>query len=604
MNTRRRQQIRVTPARKKRLFLGIALVSLCILAGTATLSFGTWFDFTPSSTLPEKKGAATDAATDDELRLIDLSRERGNIYDRRFTELAYNVKTCAVYAKPLEIDNPNLIAEKLADILNCDKTKIFSSLNSTTSFVWLGREIESAKAAKIADQHFKGVYLAESIKRIYPNHRTAAHVIGFTKRGQGLDGIEFGYDNLLQSGTIRNADLPVSELTDSAEIGKEGAHLILTLDMRIQELLERNLQGLIKKNKASAGQALLMSPKTGAILALANLPSYDPNLFWDYKESELKNRIIASPLLPENKAADNREPDKKINSIFELLELLTLNHKFRIDLPNDNTSQNDEITALQLLAAFSCVLNGGHEIKPHLLATIRDQKTGREIPTNYDETSRIVIQPVNQLKILEILQNSSRPGPINSLLLEFSQAPVTSSADTPTDNSISHGTPKGQDMASAGGTYNDVLLAAIPQENPELTLLLNLEYEERPARTESPLLAAGDKLIPGLLRMAQEPSPVPPQSLWARHQKTYYATPESAETTRPGNLQNATERDTASKMPKVIGQSLRKGLQILQPYDLKIRLTGSGMITAQEPRAGSPIIRGNDCVLKLHMDQQ
>ncbi len=217
---------------------------------------------------------------------------RRNIYDRNFMELAVSFQRSSLYARPLELNNPEEVAQKVAKILGVDEKNILSSLKGERSFAWLGRDLSREKAVKIADLNLKGVYRINQVQRFYPGNQLGGHVIGFLKDEQGLAGVEFYYDSVLRGGGVYDPRLAAAGVSRKIAEGSDSASLILTLDIHLQNILEQKLKGLVGSTGAKAGVAVLMVPDTGEIIALASLPDYDPNRYWEFSSEARKDRAI------------------------------------------------------------------------------------------------------------------------------------------------------------------------------------------------------------------------------------------------------------------------------------------------------------------------
>ncbi len=221
---------------------------------------------------------------------------RKNIYDRNFEELAVSFRRSSLYARPLELKDPALSAQQIAAVMGPDEKNLLSALKSERSFVWLGRDISWAKAEEIANLNMHGVYRLDQVHRFYPGGELASHVIGFMQDDQGLAGVESYYDNILRGGNVFDAVLGEAGVNESIAAGKEGAHLVLTLDSRMQSLLENELKTLLEDTGASVASAVIMIPDSGEILSLANIPAYDPNRFWDFGTEERRNPAIVDAI--------------------------------------------------------------------------------------------------------------------------------------------------------------------------------------------------------------------------------------------------------------------------------------------------------------------
>ena len=145
---------------------------------------------------------------------------------------------------------------------------------------------------RIADLNLKGIYRIDQVHRFYPRRELGSHVIGFLKDEQGLAGVEFYYDSILRGGGVYDPRLAAAGIDRETVEGVDGVNLVLTIDIEVQDLLERKLKGLMAGLGAKAAMAVLMAPNTGEIIASASLPAYDPNRFWELSTEERKNRVV------------------------------------------------------------------------------------------------------------------------------------------------------------------------------------------------------------------------------------------------------------------------------------------------------------------------
>ena len=116
--------------------------------------------------------------------------------------------------------------------------------------------------------------------------------------GQGLDGIEFHYNSVLRGDEINKKDLTLLTSNDATKLGKTGVHLVLNLDLMIQSIVERFLKKQMQNSGAAIGTAVVMDANNGAILAMANYPSYDPNRYWEFSSPARKNYAVSEPVYP------------------------------------------------------------------------------------------------------------------------------------------------------------------------------------------------------------------------------------------------------------------------------------------------------------------
>ncbi|WP_162014299.1 PASTA domain-containing protein [Desulfurivibrio alkaliphilus] len=218
------------------------------------------------------------------------SLRRNNIYDRNFETLAVSFRLSSLYARPLEVNDPETTAAEVARLLDLDRQHLLDSLRSERSFVWLSRQVKKEVADEVLGRGLPGIYAMPSSHRYYPHHDGAAHVVGFVKDEQGLAGIELSYDNILRGG-ISDIRLAAAGVPDRVTAGG-GVHLVSTLDLALQRELEQRMQRVLRTADGSAAAALIMNVNTGEVLAMASLPGYDPNRFWAAGSEQRLNRAV------------------------------------------------------------------------------------------------------------------------------------------------------------------------------------------------------------------------------------------------------------------------------------------------------------------------
>jgi len=236
---------------------------------------------------------------------ICLEAKRGNILDRNLQPLAINLNVSSLWANSTILKDWALVAESLSPILNISREEILRKLNTKSSngkktqFVWLKRQLSDQVADKIRSLGFKGLKFREEEKRFYPKGALAAHIIGFVGVDNiGLDGIEKAYDSYMQGDLqefVIHKDRKGRALVPR-RIGYDertsGYDVVLTIDEIIQHIAERELRIACDRWKARGGSAIIMNPETGAILALANYPTYDLNKASSIDDSYKRNRAI------------------------------------------------------------------------------------------------------------------------------------------------------------------------------------------------------------------------------------------------------------------------------------------------------------------------
>ncbi|MFM8268638.1 MAG: penicillin-binding protein, partial [Pseudomonadota bacterium] len=206
------------------------------------------------------------------------------IYDRNKEELAVSVPVTSIYAHPKKLASRKKTALFLSRHLGGSTSKWLQKLDPKKNFVWLQRQISEEKTKEIKKQNLPGLGIEAENKRVYPNGTLGSHVLGYTDiDGNGLSGIELSLNQLLLQGKEKRK-LPKDGRGNTSYIEKshtkpeeDNSGVVLTLDRRIQSMVEQELDQAKKETKAQALMAVVMNPKNGEILALAQRPTFDPN---------------------------------------------------------------------------------------------------------------------------------------------------------------------------------------------------------------------------------------------------------------------------------------------------------------------------------------
>ncbi len=219
-------------------------------------------------------------------RNIPFEPERGKILDRNDVPLATNKSAPTVLIMPRQIEDPANTAEQLAKVLNTTKEKVYEQITKSASSVYLrpeGRKISHTKANEVRNLNLKGVYIAEDSKRHYPFGSYLSHVLGFAGvDNQGLMGLELYYDKELkgEQGSVKlYSDAKGKKMPNIADDYTEpvdGLDLRLTIDSRVNTIIERELDNAQTTYNPDGMIAIAMNPKTGEILGMSSRPTFDP----------------------------------------------------------------------------------------------------------------------------------------------------------------------------------------------------------------------------------------------------------------------------------------------------------------------------------------
>ncbi len=240
------------------------------------------------------------------LRDIEIPTTRGMITDRNGEPLAVSSPVESVWANPQElIKHPGRLPE-LAKALDvpADYLKRKVSQRAAKEFMWLKRRINPAVARKIMAHNVPGVFSQREFRRFYPQGEAVAHVLGFTNIDDyGQEGVELAFDEWLRGKpgskrVIRDRRGRIVENVDLLRAAQPGKDLTLTIDRRIQYLAYRELKTALLKSGATSGSAVVLDVATGEVLAMANLPSYNPNAVNGDNRDAHRNRAVTDLIEP------------------------------------------------------------------------------------------------------------------------------------------------------------------------------------------------------------------------------------------------------------------------------------------------------------------
>ena len=233
-------------------------------------------------------------------RDLEVAADRGKILDRNGEVLADNVTTTSLVLVPNQIKNKKKTSESLAKILGVTKKEMDKHVYKKTSIERVhpeGRRLSFEIADKINSLEMDGVYLVKESKRSYPYGNLLSNSLGYVGiDNQGLSGLELQYDKVLTgtSGAIKyfsDAKGNQLNLSDVYVEPVNGMNIQLTIDLRIQQSVERELDNIVDMFAPDMALAMVMNPKTGEILAMGSRPDYDPNNYQNYSQESLNRNL-------------------------------------------------------------------------------------------------------------------------------------------------------------------------------------------------------------------------------------------------------------------------------------------------------------------------
>lgn len=237
-------------------------------------------------------------------RRLTVQPQRGSIYSRNGALLAGSATAESIIAIPSEIEDPQQAAALLAPLLDMDVDVLRERMERNMFEVYLKRKVDDDVAQAVKELRLRGIRTTIESKRFYPHGNLASHVLGFAGVDQGLEGIEFYYEQELKGKPgyiIYEADARGRELPDAIQAYLppiDGYDLVLTIDEVIQHIVERALDKAMVDFAPEAAGVIAVDPKTGEILALAGRPDFKPQNYADYPSEYWRNPLISNSFEP------------------------------------------------------------------------------------------------------------------------------------------------------------------------------------------------------------------------------------------------------------------------------------------------------------------
>ncbi|SRR5579871_297693 len=325
---------------------------------------------------------------------IDVPPLRGAILDRNYHTLAMTVQVDSVTADPREMKDVDAAVTLLSRILQLDPAALRARLESHKGFVWVKHRITPEEAAQVRELSLHGIYLTKEATRSYPQNELAAHVLGFVDGDQhGEAGLEYKYNKQVEGvpGKVfmqRDGHSQYFGRRASTEV-EPGDNLILTLDETIQAIAEKELAQGMADTHAKAGTVLVMDPRNGEILALANQPTFNPNAWKDSPREVWLNRAVngmyepgstmkivtLSAALEEGLTTPEERIDCQMGAINVFGRIVHDHKKFGVLTVSEIMEKSSDVGSIKLGMRL-----GNDKMFQYMTAFGLGQKTGVELP--------------------------------------------------------------------------------------------------------------------------------------------------------------------------------------------------------------------------------
>ena len=235
-------------------------------------------------------------------RTTEVAAKRGVIYDRAGRELAMSISVDSAFAVPTEMPDLAGTIALIARITKTDPRELLAKCKAARTFCWVARKADAETAERIRSLNLRGIYFQKESKRFYPKRELAAQVLGYVGMDdEGLSGIEREYDDRLRGKPGRMLISVDARRKWFGSVEKQpdpGENVVLTVDEKIQYIAERELETAMAETRSTAGTIVVQNPHTGEILALANRPTFNPNLSRQVTPERLKDHAVSDVYEP------------------------------------------------------------------------------------------------------------------------------------------------------------------------------------------------------------------------------------------------------------------------------------------------------------------
>ena len=613
-------------------------------------------------------------AKNQQQRVIRPAAQRGDIVDRHGKRLAYSVDAYTIAFDPefVPASEKHQTAAKLCrafgDCTSQEQRDIVESLSRTdTNYVVIrrSRHVSPEAVQRVNALNLRGVIMVPESRRYYPQVEHASHVLGFVSNVGGGAGVEQAFEETIK-GTPGIAlvyqDARDTRLGTRVELEPQpGATLELTIDIQLQHIAERELEAGVLANRARAGTAIVMNPQTGEILALANYPTFNPNIYARFSADSWRNRalqeiyepgstfkiVTASAAIEEGVLKPSDLIDCSPGYItFPGRRPITDEHRYGVLTFEDVIVKSSNVGAIKAglrvgaerISRYVRRFGFGEALAPdfggesrgivHPPASLNDSalasvSMGYQVSVTPLQMAVAVSSIANGGQLMEphVVRAIVRDGvrePIAPRLLRRSVAPETAATLTAImEGVVDRGTAKaarldryqvagktGTSKKAVPGGYSATdrtasFVGFVPSRRPEFTILVVIDTPRAGAVYGGAVAAPiFQRIADGVLRHTGTPPTINPQP------------PVVIATADSGRLPLTPVRATSltpsipptgagPQMPDVRGLSARDALQALTAVGLFVNISGAGLVVTQSPEPGAPIESGMRSVLRL-----
>lgn len=611
-----------------------------------------------------------DRAERQQMRTIKPAAKRGDILDRRGRVLATSVDADTIYAVPSAIDDQRAAVSRvcgaLGDCSSKDRQELVDRLTRQRNFAYIRRQVSPDEAKRVAALNLDGIGFVKESRRYYPNTELASHLLGYVGLdNKGLGGIESAYD-----AQIRGKDGRILVQTDARRHAfnrfeqppTAGSTIELTIDEYLQHIVEKELHAGVVEHRAEGGSAVVMDPRTGEILAMANEPTFNPNVYRDYPETARRNRAvqdlyepgstfkivtasaaIEEHVMPIDTLIDTEPGYIRIgNSIVDEYE----GHNYHTLSFTDVIVKSSNVGAIKIgfkigterLSRFVSLFGFGTRVSPDFpgestgIVWRPEQWTDRAL-ASVSMGYQVAVTPMQMVSAFASVANGGEyvePRVVRAVYrdgLRYAVKPKvlrrTISAETAAtltgimEQVVERGTAKGAQIPGytiAGktgtasklinGRYsvseNNVSFAGfLPSRNPVVAIIVMLDAPHAGGRSGGVVAAPiFRKIAESTLRYFGVPPTVNPDPP-VMMARAGDEQARPAVAAQPSDAPVVPVEMPPGTVPDVRGLSARDATRTLIKVGLSARLQGNGFVVSQDPAPGEPVIEGGVCRLTL-----
>jgi cell division protein FtsI (penicillin-binding protein 3) len=606
------------------------------------------------------------------LNTLEAPARRGDILDRNGRVLAYSVDADSIFADPSEIKDPEGVASAICRALErcdaADRAAIGKSLRRSGQFAYVARKVSPEEEERVRALGIKGIGVVKESRRFYPKRELLAHVLGYVgSENVGLGGLESAYDGLIRGRAgkvLVQRDAKRNALTSHVEReATAGATLELSIDQYLQNIAERELEAGVREFGAAGGSVVVMDPTTGEILAMANAPTFNPNVYTRVPEQNRRNRAIQDLYEPGSTfkivtaAAALEEglitPEDKIDVSAGLIRLAGGRvvddvHRYGVLSFTDVIVKSSNVGAIKVgfrlgaerLSRYVARFGFGHTI----VSDFRGENPGIVWePTRLDDGAvasvsmgyQVGVTPMQMAAAVSSVANGGtllEPHVVRATIKDGRRAEVAPKTVRRTisertagqltaimESVVEEGTAKkaqipGYTIAGKTGTahkvidgryspteYNASFVGFLPSRKPALTIVVVIDSPHGSGYMGGAVAAPIFKRIAeaSLRHLGIAPTVNQPPPVLVADRTRHVEDQPIAP--QPVNYVPPQPQPQLAEgfMPDLRGLSAREALRTLTRVGVTARLNGSGFVIDQSPAPGSAIVPGDNCTLKL-----